>query len=102
MAGYFLLAVLAAFGLLSLMWALFGWLLPACREGWVLCPGETGKLSFVNVYLWLRGMGLVKCPLILVDMGLEEAEKDRLTDEGIEICSLAELPARLGIGAEAN
>ena len=102
MAGYICIGGLAAFGLLSLMWALFGWLLPVCREGWVLCPGETGKLSFVYVYLWLRGMGLVKCPLILADMGLDDAEKARLTDKGIEICSLAELPARLGIGAEAN
>lgn len=102
MAGYFLLAVLAAFGVLSVLWALFGWLLPVCREGWLLYPGRTGKLPFVYLYLWLRGMGLVKCPLILADFGLGEKERERLREKGIEIYSLKELPERLGIGAEAN
>ncbi|MGN0978348.1 MAG: hypothetical protein ACI4PH_09870 [Faecousia sp.] len=102
MAGYLVLAVLAAFGVLSLLWALFGWLLPVCREGWILCPGKPGELSNVYVYLWLRSMGIVKCPLILADLGLSEKERAWLTEKGIEICSLAELSERLGIGAETT
>jgi len=102
MTGYFLLALLAAFGVLSVFWALFGWLLPVCREGWLLYPGRPGKLSFVYLYLWLRGMGLVKCPLILADLGLSGKERLDLAEKGIEIYGLTELPERLGIGAEAN
>lgn len=102
MAGYFWIAALAAFGLLSVLWALFGWLLPACRRGWLLYPGRSEDLSFVGIYLWLRGMGIVRCPLILADLGLSDAEKQRLSEKGIEICSPSELPERLGIGAEPN
>lgn len=102
MAGYLVLAVLAAFGVLSLLWAMFGWLLPVCREGWMLCPGKPGDLSTVYVYLWLRSMGIVKCPLILADLGLSREERIRLTEKGIEICSLVELSERLGIGAETT
>ena len=102
MAGYLVLAVLAAFGVLSLLWAMFGWLLPVCREGWILCPGRTGDLAAVYVYLWLRSMGIVRCPLVLADLGLSGEERTRLTEKGIEICSLAELSERLGIGAETT
>lgn len=100
MAGTFVVAVLAGFGFLSLLWALFGWLLPVCREGWLLCPGRTEYLSLVWLYLWLRETGLVKCPLIVVDYGLLPCERSRLTGRGIEICGLSELPDRLGMGAK--
>ena len=102
MAGYVWIAALAAFGLLSVLWALFGWLLPVCRRGWLLYPGRSEDLSFVAVYLWLRSMGIVRCPLILADLGLSDAEKRRLTEKGIEIYSPSELPERLVIGAEPN
>lgn len=102
MAGYLVVAVLAAFGVLSLLWALFGWLLPVCREGWILCPGKPGELSAVYVFLWLRSVGLVKCPLVLVDLGLSREERACLTEKGIEIWGLAELSERLGIGAETS
>ncbi len=101
-AGYYLLAVLAAFGTLSAAWALFGWLLPVCREGWLLYPGRPGGLTFVYLYLWLRGMGFIRCPLILADLGLSETERTWLAEKGIEICGLSELPERLGIGAEST
>lgn len=102
MAGYFVLAVLAAFGALSVLWALFGWLLPVCDAEWLLCPGEAGKCSFIYLYLWLRWAGIVKCPLILADLGLSDAERAQLKEEGIEIYSLAQLSERLGIGANTN
>lgn len=95
-----MLAVLAGFGTLSLLWALFGWLLPVCRAGWLVCPGCQECLCLVWTYLWLRGMGLIQCPLIVVDLGLEPRQRQRLLEEKIEICSPSELPDRLGIGAE--
>ncbi len=100
MAGYFLVAVLAAFGALSALWAAFGWLLPVCSSGWLVCPGRPGTLFFVPLYLWLRWAGLVRCPLILADMGLDDDQRAQLERKGIEIYSLEELSERLRIGAE--
>ncbi len=94
------MAVLAAFGLISIIWAAFGWLLPCCREGWLVYPGRRGKLGFVQIYLWLRGLGVLRCPLILLDLTIGEEERRFLEDKGIEIYSPAELLPRLGIGAE--
>jgi len=99
MTRSFVVAVLAGFGCLSLLWALFGWLLPVCREGWLLCPGKKECLPLVWLYLWLRGAGLIKCPLIVVDYGLFPPERCRLEARGIEICGLSELSDRLRMGA---
>lgn len=97
-----ILAVLAAFGVLSICWALFGWFLPACQDGWLLFPGKSGSCGFVGIYLWLRGAGILKCPLVLADFDLSEPEKRFFQDQGIEVRSLAELPDCLGIGADVN
>lgn len=102
MAGCFLITVLAAFGCLSVLWAAFGWLLPVCREGCLVYQGRPGAPGFLPAYLWLRSMGLVRCTLIVVDLGFEEPERTYLTEQGIEIYSLEELPQRLGIGANTT
>lgn len=102
MAGYICFGALAAFGLLSVLWVLFGWLLPGSGEGWILFPGKPGKLHFVTRYLWLKGLGLVSCPLILMDLGLTEQERQWLSSKEIEIYSRDEVLSRLGIGAESN
>lgn len=104
MAGYLIVGTLAAFGLFSVLWALFGWLLPGGKGGWLLYPGKPGEgeLSFVRRYLWLKGIGLLNCPLIVADLGLSCRERQWLRDMGIELCSLEELSERLGIGAEMN
>lgn len=102
MTGCFVLGTLAAFGLLSVLWVLFGWLLTGKGEGWILCPGKSDALAFVARYLWLKGLGLVSCPLILVDLGLTEQERLWLDSREIEICSREEMLSRLGIGAESN
>lgn len=97
MAGYILLGSLAAFGFLSALWALFGWLLPGGRHG-VLISFDDGKRSFVRRYLWLRRVGLLSCPLILVEP--EGLDAGYLTAQGIEICTWEEISFRLGIGAK--
>ena len=102
MGWYFLLAALAAFGTLSILWILFGWLLPPTDQGWLLCPGRSGELSFVHIYLWLRELGLVRCALTVADLGLTEEEHAWLAEKGIESCSLDRLRERLGIGAEEH
>ena len=104
MAGYLIIGTLAAFGLFCVLWALFGWLLPGGKEGWLVYPGGPGEgeLSFVRRYLWLKGMGLINCPLIIMDLGLCDREREWLSSKGIEIYSPQEVTERLGIGAEAN
>ena len=103
MAGYLVLGTLAAFGAWSILWALSGWLLPGGQEGALIEPGRPGETeaTVVRRYLWLRGLGLLRQPLVVVDLGLTEPEKTWLTDRGIEICSRSELAERLGIGAES-
>lgn len=104
MVGYLFIGTLAAFGLLSMLWAVFGWLLPGGRGGMLVYPFRSGESaqSFVRRYLWLRGMGLISWPLILIDLGITGQEQAWLARSGIEICSLEELPDRLGIGAETT
>ncbi len=95
-----LLSLLAAVGLLCVLWVLFGFLLPVCREGWLLYPGRTGKLTFVPVYCWLRGLGLLRLPLILADYDLSEGERAWLHRRDILTCSPEELARKLTNGAE--
>lgn len=104
MAGYVLVGALAAFGAFSVLWAMLGWLLPAGQEEVLVLPGRKGKGALPNAgrYLWLRGLGLLKCPMVMADAGLSDREKVWLEHKGIEICSLAELSERLGIGAEST
>lgn len=102
MAGYICVGMLAAFGALCALWCLFGWLLPAGRGGVLVYRGESEADArfFARRYLWLRGMGLLDCPLVLAAREPEEPERRYLESRGIELCSPAELSARLGIGAE--
>ena len=101
MAGYFLLGTLAAFGAVCALWTLYGLMLPQNAEDVLYTPvrpGE-GEFSFARRYLWLRELGLVRCALVAVDLGLSNEERDWLTDRGIAVCSPAELADRLKTGA---
>ena len=99
MAMFVCLGTLAAFGLFSVFWCLFGWLLPK-TGGVMLCLDEPDVHSLARRYLWLRGLGAISCPLIVMDRRLTAAERTWLTSHGIEICGPADIAARLGIGAE--
>ncbi len=93
------ICTLAAFGLLCGLWALFGWLLPGSREGLVLCYGTSGltESGFLRRYLLLRDLGLLGCPLLIVDQGLTGTERRWLEHRccGIELCEPEALSARL-------
>lgn len=88
MAGWILLGTLAAFGAFCLLWALAGWLLPGLR-GFALVCMELPEPEYLSRVRWLRGLGLMDCPLIVVT---EQAQREQ-TD--MEICSRAELLRRL-------
>ena len=95
MAAYIIFGVLAAFGALAVLWALLGFLLPGQRGPVTvyLCRGR--EEAVVRHWAWLRDLGLLHGPLILVDC--PSCERERLTRNrhGVEFYSLEELPARL-------
>jgi hypothetical protein len=99
MATMVILTVLAALGCMSVLWALFGFLLPGQRGTAMVylwrdhAEGEQALRHFG----WLRGLGLIRCPLLLVDCEITEEERTRLLKNrpGVEICTMEELPSRL-------
>jgi len=88
MAGYVILGMLAAFGTLSLIWTVLGWLLPGGKGCAVVCLGLPDS-GMVYRYRWLRSLGLVAWPMVLV------AEKQEPAYWETEICSWEELYPRL-------
>lgn len=97
MLVWWILGVLAAFGAFCALWAAFGWLLPLWRGCALVCVCESGQdaRQAAACYGWLHGLGLVKAPLLLVDTGLSDAERERLRHINPEFCTLEALPSRL-------
>jgi hypothetical protein len=87
MAGYIILGLLAAFGLLSALWAAFGWLLPG-DGGWVVVRYGIPRPEQLARIRWLKSMGVLSCPVLIVAEA-ETAEADT------EICSGEALLSRL-------
>ena len=98
MAGYVILCFLAAFGVLCVLWVASGWLFP--RNQWItvcLCRSHTQETIAIRRYGWLKDLGFLKGPLLLVDSTLSEQQRCCVLRKysGIEFCCLEELPARL-------
>ena len=89
MAGYVVLGFLAAFGTLCLLWTLLGWLLSSCK-GMVLVCMDFPTPGNVERYRWLRGMGFLNCPLVIV----METDPEQMPQD-MEICSRKTLINRL-------
>lgn len=62
---YFVLGTLAAFGALCALWVMLGWLLPVGKGCALVCWGSAADEIFTG-FKWLRGLGLLHCPLIVV------------------------------------
>lgn len=101
MAGYVLIGMLAAFGLVCAVWILCGLFFRGGKTGSLVFLGEDAHIC-AQRYIWLREMGLVRDRLLIPDNGLEEQERQWLEAQGIEICDRVELAERFGIGAEVN
>ena len=97
-AGYIVLGMLAAFGLVSALWTLYGFLLPAERGGGLYAPARPGVTedSFARRYLWLRELGLLREELTMVDFGISDAERDWLAERGVTVCTSEKLVERMG------
>ena len=72
------LALICVLGLAFVGWWLFGLLLRPLpgREAKVVIPGRGEGEALeqqVRSFLWLRGMGLLRCPIVIADMGLTSA-----------------------------
>ncbi len=79
MAFYVIVGVLAAFGALCILWVLFGALLTRPRGDALVCfCGEGREERIIRRYRWLRDLGLVKCPLVLLDSGLPLWQRQQL------------------------
>lgn len=99
MALYVVAGMLAAFGALCAVWAVFGWMLP--DSGGVLrySPDKAEEaMRFAGRYLWLKGMGLIRCRLVIENTELDETQKRWLKERGILLTPEPEY----GIGAESN
>ena len=94
MAGYIIVGTLAAIGLLSVLWVCFGFLLPGARGGAFVCMGWPGE-GLLGRYRWLRDLGLLTCPFLIVTEESKLNENQRLFSCGIEICSPDALGQRL-------
>lgn len=83
-----MLGTLAAFGALSVLWALLGWLLPGERGCAVVFFGEPEAEIFTKIK-WLKSFGLLRCPVLIVTDG------DCPGLPGTENCNGEELLPRL-------
>ena len=99
MTTWIILTVLAAFGALCVLWALFGFLLSGQRGAAVvcICRGDAREEQIIRHYGWLRDLGLIRAPLLLVADTMTQEERTCLLKcrQGVDICTMEELPSRL-------
>lgn len=98
MVWYFIIGALAAFGLMSLLWILYGSLLGRAQGGVLVCVCQGSQAeNLILRYRQLRSAGFLGCPLVLVDSTLSPREQEILQRRhaGIEFCTMAQLPRRL-------
>ncbi len=81
MAGFVILGMLAAFGCLCAFYAAFGLLLPRPKGGALVYTAQGQEELLLRWYLWLRGLGLLRCPLVLLDSALPEARQKAITEK---------------------
>ncbi|MBO5891849.1 MAG: hypothetical protein J6Q30_03950 [Oscillospiraceae bacterium] len=89
--------VLAAYGLMCVIWSLLGlWL--SGGKGWAaVCYAGKGQTAALRRCRWLRSWGLYRGPIFLVSRGKTPEPGVSLAreTEDVEICTLEALPARL-------
>lgn len=90
MAGMVLIGAAAAFGVISILWVLLGWLLPSGKGALVVCWGEPDEGILARVK-WLQSLGLLQGPLVAV----MEAVPDNCIYNSMEYCSPGDLLSRL-------
>lgn len=104
MVLYVIIGALAAFGLVCVLWACLGWLLPGSTGTALVCAAESGGVeeAVIRRYRWLLDLGFLKTPLLLVRHGITPEEEEKLLRRypGIEFCEPEELSSRLELERE--
>lgn len=95
MGLYVLFGALAAFGFLCALWAVLGLWLSGSRGWAAVC--FSGQRAALRRCCLLRTWGVCRGPVLAVDPGFTQEEKEELTRglKDIEFCSLQALPERL-------
>ena len=102
MAVTVIMGTLAAFGALCVLWIGAGWLLGSGNGGKVLLMGQPeAMVSLLLRFRVLRELGIIRCPVWILDSGLEPVECSRLKEAGFQIYSLSELSEEQKNGVEA-
>ena len=96
MAGFVCIGTLAAFGLLCVLWLIYG-LCCGKPEGSLLIISR-GEQGLLRRCLWLREMGLLSCPMALVDPELNEMDELWVKSRGVEIWRTSRLGEAEDIG----
>jgi len=94
MMWYVLLGMLAAFGLICLLWTVFGLLLPGSRRcTLVLLCDPKEEAALLRRLLWLREMGLLRCGILLSgrEFSLQQRRHIQRKYLSVEFCD-PELP----------
>lgn len=83
MLWYVLFGAFGAFGLLCAIWTIFGYLLLPMGRGSAMViqcgAGDGGAVEeLLRYYGWLRGMGLYKGKLLVLDAGMTKEERAAL------------------------
>lgn len=104
MAMWVVMGALAAFGLLCSLWMLLGWLISGGEGGCVVCICRSGggEAAFIRRSLWLKGLGLLRGPILLVNDRLQPREAallGRFAPDAI-LCSPEELFSWLEVERE--
>ncbi len=81
MAGFVILGTLAAFGVLCIAWLLLGILLPRPRGGVLVYAAGEGEDVILRRYFWLRDLGLLRCPLVMLDSQFSPHRKEKITEK---------------------
>ena len=102
MTATVILGALAAFGALCLVWIGAGWLIGSGSGGTLLLMGQPkAMVSLLLRIRVLRELGIIRCPVWILDSGLEPVERRRLREAGFSVCSLSELFEERKNGVEA-
>ena len=100
-AWFIIIGTLLAWGVLCAAWAAVGWLFPRCPKGtllWLCGTGESPEGILLR-YRWLRGLGVIRGPLVLAGSSLspKECQIWAVKCPGVEFCSLEDASTRLEV-----
>ena len=102
MAMYIVLGMLAAYGLLCALWAVFGLCFSGARGWAAVCFCAPGQEAALRRCCRLRDWGLLRGCVLAVHKGLTQERLQLLSREfrDVEFCTLEALPARLELELE--